>query len=106
MLSKFYLDLAKDLEVHEPKHPRDVFKVHLEDNYKGGGDSKAVTLQNIYVNGFVNAGLTKDTLMIEDEEDEEDKKSWVVLLKDKEEWQIAAVASLGILCPWNSETIE
>ena len=28
-LSKFYIDLAKDLEVQEPKHPRDVFKVHL-----------------------------------------------------------------------------
>ena len=35
-----------------------------------------------------------------------DKRSWVVLLKDKEEWQIAAVASLGLLCPWNSDTIE
>ncbi len=30
LLSKFYLDLAKDLEVQEPKQPRDVFKVHLE----------------------------------------------------------------------------
>ena len=29
-----------------------------------------------------------------------------MLLKDKEEWQIAAVASLGLLCPWNSDTIE
>lgn len=67
-LAKFYLELAKDLEVDEPKHPRDVFKVHLEENYKGGGtDPKAITLQNIYVNAFVNAGLTRDTLMIEDE---------------------------------------
>ena len=91
--------------MQDPKKPRDVFKVHLEDNYKGGGDKDTVTLQNIYVNGFVNAGLTKDTIMIENEEDEEDKKSWVVTLKDKEEWQIAAVASLGLTCPWNSETI-
>jgi len=30
LLPKFYADLAKDLEVQEPKHPRDVFKVHLE----------------------------------------------------------------------------
>jgi hypothetical protein len=42
--------------------------------------------------------------MIEDEE-EEDKKGWIILLKEKEDWQIAAVASLGLLCPWNSETI-
>jgi 26S proteasome regulatory subunit N1 len=72
LLSKFYIDLAKDLEVQDPKHPRDVFKVHLEENYKGG-DNKQITLYNIYVNGFVNAGLTKDTLMLDD--DEADKKS-------------------------------
>jgi len=48
-----------------------VYKVHLEDNYKGGAqDSKSVTLQNIYVNAFVNAGLTRDTIMINDEEEE------------------------------------
>lgn len=82
-----------------------MFKVHLEDNYKGGGvDPKAVTLHNIYVNAFVNAGLTKDTIMIDDEE--EDKKGWVMLLKDKEDWQIAAVASLGLLCPWDTTTID
>lgn len=63
MLAQFYKDLAKDLEVHEPKHPRDVYKVHLEENYKGGGDSKADTLHGIYVNSFVNAGLTKDCFM-------------------------------------------
>lgn len=36
LLSKFYLELAKDLEVEDPKSPKDVFKVHLEENYKGG----------------------------------------------------------------------
>jgi hypothetical protein len=90
------------LEVNEPKNPRDVFKVHLEDNYKGGSsDPKSITLYNIYVNAFVNAGLNRDTMMIEDEEEEE-KKGWIILLKEKEDWQIAAVASLGLLCPWNS----
>ncbi len=44
-----------------------MFKIHLEDNYKGGGsDPKAVTLYNIYVNAFVNAGLTRDTIMIDE----------------------------------------
>jgi hypothetical protein len=43
--------------------------MHLEDNYKGGGDSKAISLQNLYVNAFVNAGLTKDTLVLDDEEE-------------------------------------
>ena len=27
-------------------------------------------------------------------------------MKDKEEWQIAAVASLGLLCSWNSDTVN
>ena len=30
LLAKFYLELAEDLEVLEPKPPRDVFKMHLE----------------------------------------------------------------------------
>jgi len=29
LLSKFYIELAKDLEVQEPKHPKEVFKMHL-----------------------------------------------------------------------------
>lgn len=46
--------------------------MHLEDNYKGGAaDSKTITLYNIYVNAFVNAGLTKDKMMLEDEEDDQ-----------------------------------
>jgi len=56
--------------------------MHLEENYRQTADSKAITLHNIYVNAFVNAGLTKDTLMIDDEESEQNK-SWVILLKDK-----------------------
>lgn len=103
LLANFYLELAKDLEVQDPKHPRDVFKVHLEENNKGG-DSKAITLYNIYVNAFVNAGLTRDVYMIDDEEG--NPKNCVVLLEDKRDWQIAAVASLGLLCPWNTETID
>ena len=102
MLPKFYLELAEDLEVHEPKQPRDVFKVHLEENYKGG-DLKPTSLFSIYVNAFVNAGLTKDTLMIAEEE-EEKKNSFV--LQVSEESQIAAVAGLGLLCPWNTATID
>lgn len=80
-MPKFYGELAKDLEVQDPKHPRDVFKVHLEENYKGG-ESKQNTLFNIYVNGFVNAGLTKDAYMLDDEEADK-KKSFVLEISDK-----------------------
>ena len=33
-LSPFYLELAKDLNVHEPKKPEEVFKAHLEEKNK------------------------------------------------------------------------
>lgn len=88
--------------MQEPKQPKDVFKVHLEENYKGG-DAKQNALYNIYVNAFVNAGLTRDTLMIDDEEE---KRTYVLQISDKEEWQIAAVASLGLICPWDTNTID
>lgn len=43
--------------------------------------------------------------MIEDEEEEtNNKKSFV--LKVTEDSQIASVASLGLLCPWNTDTID
>ena len=87
----------------DPKEPKDVFKVHLEENYRGG-EVKQHTLYNIYTNAFVNAGLARDALLIDDEE--EKKQSYVLQIKDKEEWQIAAVASLGLLCPWNTDTID
>ena len=53
----------------------------------------------------MNAGLTKDTYMIDDEEADK-KKSFVLEIGDKEDWQIAAVASIGLICPWNSSTID
>jgi hypothetical protein len=39
-------------------------------------------------------------------DDEEEKRSFVLQISDKEEWQIAAVASLGLICPWNTNTID
>lgn len=41
-----------------------------------------------------------------DDEEKNEKKSFVLEISDKEEWQIAAVASIGLLCPWNTQTIE
>jgi 26S proteasome regulatory subunit N1 len=59
--------LAKDLEVYEPKKPEDIFKAHLEEKGKNADISAATSaLFQTYVNAFVNAGLKKDTLIIED----------------------------------------
>jgi 26S proteasome regulatory subunit N1 len=66
-LSEFYIELAKDLEVYEPKKPEDIFKAHLEEKGKNADISAATSaLFQTYVNAFVNAGLKKDTLIIED----------------------------------------
>lgn len=43
--------------------------------------------------------------MIDDQEADK-KKSFVLEISDKEDWQIAAVASIGLICPWNSNTID
>ena len=44
--------------------------------------------------------------MIEEEQESSEKRSFVLKISDKEDWQIAAVASLGLLCPWNINTID
>lgn len=44
--------------------------------------------------------------MIEDEEEEGTNKRKSFVLKVNEDLQIASVAGLGLLCPWNTGTIE
>lgn len=53
-LSEFYIELAKDLEVAEPKKPEEVFKAHLEESSSRGAElSKSITtLFNTYVNAL------------------------------------------------------
>lgn len=41
-----------------------------------------------------------------DHGEEEKKRPFVLEISDKQDWQIAAVASIGLICPWNSSTIE
>ena len=63
-LSTFYLQLAKDLEVLEPKHPDQIYKIHLENKKSSGIDSAKMNQAASFVNAFVNAGMGKDALMI------------------------------------------
>ena len=104
-LSPFYLELAKDLNVHEPKKPEEVFKAHLEEKNKSSGDSSYSTLYNIYTNAFVNAGLKRDTLMVDDPEADEKKPSYIHELREEGQ-QIAAVASIGLINSWNPDCIN
>lgn len=85
LLSEYYIKLAKDLEVDVPKKPEDIFKAHLEEKSKNADLSTAIsTLYQTYVNAFVNAGLKKDTLIIEDptSDTEERRRPWIFEVKE------------------------
>ena len=82
-LSDHFLALGKELNILEPKTPEDIYKSHLENSRAGPGsgntDSAKHNLASTFVNGFVNAGFCKDTLMLVEDE----TKSWVYKNKDQ-----------------------
>lgn len=99
-LSEHFKALARDLDTLTPKHPDAVYKSHLEDkrfNIGANIDSAKKNLAMTYVNAFVNAGYGKDLLLTNTQNDED----WV--FKCKEDGQIAAAASLGMLLLWDIE---
>lgn len=102
-VSEFFLKLAQDLDVMDPKTPEDIYKSHLAETGGfsrrrdiGGAqvDSARANLASTYVNAFVNAGFCQDKLMTPDSE-------W--LYKNKDHGMLAAAASLGSILLWNVE---
>ncbi len=70
-LSNHFLNLARELDIMEPKTPEDVYKTHLDNVRPLGGsgagiDSARANLASSFVNGFVNAGFGKDKLLSDD----------------------------------------
>ncbi|KAJ1611301.1 proteasome regulatory subunit S2 (RPN1) [Cryptosporidium canis] len=98
-LSRFYLFLAKELDVLEPKTPEEVYKTHLEESGRYSSRSMMVldtakqNLASTYVNALVNVGFCKDKLIGEDD------SSW--LYKNKDSGKMAVSASLGVINLWN-----
>eukprot|EP00184_Porphyridium_aerugineum_P008737 CAMPEP_0184692792 /NCGR_PEP_ID=MMETSP0313-20130426/1111_1 /TAXON_ID=2792 /ORGANISM="Porphyridium aerugineum, Strain SAG 1380-2" /LENGTH=1019 /DNA_ID=CAMNT_0027150643 /DNA_START=152 /DNA_END=3211 /DNA_ORIENTATION=- len=98
-LSHFYLTLAKDLQVTEPKLPEDIYKSHLVEMRPGSSglssnvDSARQNLASTFVNAFVNMGFGEDKLM----SDEEAK--WIY--RNKEHGMMSAAASLGMILMWD-----
>ncbi|KAJ9574000.1 hypothetical protein L9F63_008597, partial [Diploptera punctata] len=92
-LNNHFLNLARELDIMEPKTPEDVYKSHLENSRPpfGGGqvDSARQNLAASFVNGFVNAAFGHDKLLMED------GNKW--LYKNKEHGMLSATASLGRL---------
>jgi 26S proteasome regulatory subunit N1 len=100
-LSEYFLKLAQDLDVLDPKTPEDIYKSHLAETggfsrrrETGGGqvDSARANLASTFVNAFVNAGFGQDKLMTPDSE-------W--LYKNKDHGMMSAAASLGSILLWN-----
>ncbi|XP_019869453.2 26S proteasome non-ATPase regulatory subunit 2 [Aethina tumida] len=96
-LNNHFLNLARELDIMEPKTPEDVYKSHLENTRPqfGGSqvDSARQNLAASFVNGFVNAAFGKDKLLMED------GNKW--LYKNKEHGMLSATASLGLVLLWD-----
>ncbi|XP_060516372.1 26S proteasome non-ATPase regulatory subunit 2 [Cylas formicarius] len=96
-LNNHFLNLARELDIMEPKTPEDVYKSHLENTRPqfGGSqvDSARQNLAASFVNGFVNAAFGQDKLLMED------GNKW--LYKNKEHGMLSATASLGLVLLWD-----
>jgi len=98
-LNQHFLNLARELDIMEPKVPEDIYKSHLESSRptlgQGNVDSARQNLAASFVNGFVNAAFGKDKLLTED------GNTW--LYKNKEHGMMSAAASLGLILLWDVE---
>uniref|UniRef100_A0A182VWP2 26S proteasome non-ATPase regulatory subunit 2 n=1 Tax=Anopheles minimus TaxID=112268 RepID=A0A182VWP2_9DIPT len=95
-LNHHFLNLARELDIMEPKTPEDVYKSHLDNSRAPFGsqiDSARQNLAASFVNGFVNAGFGQDKLLMED------GNKW--LYKNKEHGMLSATASLGLILLWD-----
>ena len=99
-LSQNFLNLARELDIMEPKVPEDIYKSHLETNrpsYQAQVDSARQNLAASFVNGFVNAGFGQDKLMSDDKE----ANTWIH--KNKDHGIMSTTATLGLISLWDVE---
>ncbi|KAG5889970.1 hypothetical protein JTB14_020258 [Gonioctena quinquepunctata] len=99
-LSTYFLTLARELDIMEPKSPQDVFKAWLEPlppRFTILGehlDSARQNLASSFVNGFVNAGFGSDKLLTV-----EGGNKWIY--RNKDHGMLSATAALGLLHLWD-----
>ncbi|EGG17159.1 26S proteasome regulatory subunit S2 [Cavenderia fasciculata] len=92
-LSEFFLNLATDLDVREPKLPEDIFQSHLDSTGSTVPESARINLATGFVNAFVNCGFLTDRLMSDPD------KHWV--FKNRDLGILSTVASLGMINLWD-----
>ena len=99
--SEFHKFLGEDLNVKEPKTFEDIYKTDLLDSrHRPNNETTKGFLASTFVNAFVNAAFGSDKLMTVKEEDTNTK--WIY--KNKDEGQVCAVASLGMIHLWDCDT--
>ncbi|CAF0712055.1 unnamed protein product [Brachionus calyciflorus] len=98
-LSQNFLNLARELDIMEPKNPEDIYKSHLETtrSYQSQVDSARQNLAASFVNGFVNSAFGKDKLM------SDDKEANVWIHKNKDHGIMSTTATLGLISLWDVE---
>eukprot|EP00471_Norrisiella_sphaerica_P011214 CAMPEP_0184505640 /NCGR_PEP_ID=MMETSP0113_2-20130426/53093_1 /TAXON_ID=91329 /ORGANISM="Norrisiella sphaerica, Strain BC52" /LENGTH=899 /DNA_ID=CAMNT_0026895339 /DNA_START=51 /DNA_END=2750 /DNA_ORIENTATION=- len=102
-LTKLYSTLATELDVQEAKTPEDIYKTHLADSVSNrlqrsrpaNVDSARKNLADSFVNGFVNAGFSKDKIVT--------PKGSEWIFKNKDHGMISAAASLGMVYLWDTD---
>ncbi|EGR33984.1 hypothetical protein IMG5_028540, partial [Ichthyophthirius multifiliis] len=98
-LTDFYMRLAKELDVLDPKTPDQIYKSHLEDQKQNQIESAKANLADTYVNAFVHLGCKKDALMIKELSQKD--SAWIYQVKGT--GLTAATASLGVINMWDAE---
>jgi 26S proteasome regulatory subunit N1 len=101
-LNHNFLNLARELDIMEPKVPEDIYKSHLETHrhtilQASQVDSARQNLAASFVNGFVNAGFGQDKLM------SDDKEANVWIHKNKDHGIMSTTATLGLISLWDVE---
>eukprot|EP00300_Choanocystis_sp_HF-7_P023926 c2531_g1_i2.p1 GENE.c2531_g1_i2~~c2531_g1_i2.p1 ORF type:complete len:619 (+),score=139.90 c2531_g1_i2:186-1859(+) len=96
-LSENFLNLARELDVLEPKLPEDVFK-NMSDRSGPVVDSATMNLASTLVNALVNAGFAHDKLM-NVHSSVTQASDWVY--KNKDHGMVSAVASVGMIMMWD-----
>jgi len=114
-LSDYFLALARDLEVIDPKTPEDIYKPNLNDtrasNAAANIDSARQNLSSTIVNAFVNAAFGRDKLMTDEGASAGQTRTQIITLlssletkwiyKNKEHGMMSAAASLGMILLWD-----
>uniref|UniRef100_A0A1B6D744 26S proteasome non-ATPase regulatory subunit 2 n=2 Tax=Clastoptera arizonana TaxID=38151 RepID=A0A1B6D744_9HEMI len=100
LISSNFHNLARELDIVEPKMPDDVYKMWLENinmRPKYNLDAPVISgrdnLASTFVNAFLNAGFSHDKLVTTD------GSKWI--FKNKQAGMLSAAASLGLIHLWD-----